>query len=69
MLITFFMISCSFHYDNYIFLFFLFFNSALIPSMDKGIASFLLILSQSSPFVNLYFLILFVLPNSKRRLL
>ena len=36
MLITFFMISCSFHYDNYIFLLFLFFISALIPSMDKG---------------------------------
>ena len=61
MLITFFMISCSFHYDNYIFLFFLFFNSALIPS-------FLLILSHP-PFVNLYFLILFVLSNSKMRLL
>ena len=39
-----------------------------LPLSIEGIASFLLILSHP-PFVNLYFLVLFVLPNSKRRLL
>ena len=39
-----------------------------LPLSIEGIASFLLILSQFSPFFNLYFLILFSLPNSKRRL-
>ena len=40
-----------------------------LPLSIEGIASFLLILSQFSPFVDLYFLILFVLSNSKMRLL
>ena len=40
-----------------------------LPLSIEGIASFLLILSQSSPFVNLYFLILFSLSNLKMRLL